>query len=278
MQASDHSKPWPQQDWYHNNLMQRKNWYGGVAQAYYQARPRYPQALIQRVVELAALPANARILELGCGPGIATLPLAALGYSMVCLEPSRAACELAQHHCAPYPAVEISNTAFEEWPLEPEGFDAVLAATSFHWLDAEIRHTKTAAALRDRGALILLWNTPPQPSPEISQVLDTVYRLHAPSLAGYEDYATQTKNLDKIAQMVIESGKFQHLQTEQLICEATYGIEEYLMLLSTLSPYIALEPPQRQALFTDLAAALESTCGKHFQTSYLSAFHIAQKA
>ena len=278
MQASDHSKPWPQQDWYRHDLSQRKNWYGEVAQAYYQARPRYPQALIQRVIELAQLPANAKILELGCGPGIATLPFAKLGYSMVCLEPSRAACEIAQHSCAAYPAVKINHTAFEEWPLDPEGFDAVLAATSFHWLDPEIRHAKTAAALRDRGALILLWNTPPQPSSEISQALDAVYQIYAPSLAGYEDHATQAENLNKIAQMVIESGNFQHLRSEQLICEATYSIENYLMLLSTLSPYIALEPQQRNALFIDLAAALENHCGQQFQTSYLSAFHLAQKA
>jgi SAM-dependent methyltransferase len=278
MQASDNSQPWPQQDWYRNELSQRKSWYGGVAQAYDQARPRYPQALLQRVLELAKLPEPANLLELGCGPGIATLPLAKLGYSMVCLEPSRSACELAQRYCAAYPDVAIRNTSFEEWPLEPESFDAVVAATSFHWLDPELRHRKAAAALRDRGVLILLWNTPPQPSYEISQALDTVYRRHAPTLAGYEDHATQAENLHKIAQMTVDSGYFQPPLSEQLICEATYSIGDYLLLLSTLSPYIALAAPQRDALFADLAAVLEQHCGQYLQTSYLSAFHLAQKA
>ncbi|HEY9858516.1 MAG TPA: class I SAM-dependent methyltransferase [Candidatus Obscuribacterales bacterium] len=271
------SKPWPHQDWYRNDLTQRKSWYSGVAQAYYQARPRYPEALMRRAVELAKLPVDARILELGCGPGIATVPFAQLGYSMVCLEPSLSACQLTQQHCAGYPAIEVQNVSFEEWPLEPQGFHAVLAATSFHWIDPTIRHIKAAAALRDRGSLILLWNTPPQPSHEISQALDAVYRIHAPSLAGYEDHATQAENLNGIAQLVIDSGQFQHLLSEQLICEATYSIDNYLMLLSTLSPYIALEPQQRDALFTDLQAVLERNCGQRFQTSYLSAFHVAQK-
>ncbi|HEY9861742.1 MAG TPA: hypothetical protein V6D16_19750, partial [Candidatus Obscuribacterales bacterium] len=84
----ENSKPWPYQDWYRNDLTQRKSWYSGVAQAYYQARPRYPEVLMRRAVELAKLPVDAKILELGCGPGIATVPFAQLGYSMVCLEPS----------------------------------------------------------------------------------------------------------------------------------------------------------------------------------------------
>jgi SAM-dependent methyltransferase len=277
MQASDHSKPWPHEDWYHHELTQRKSWYGRVAQAYDQARPRYPQALIRRVVELAQLPTKAKILELGCGPGIATTPFAQLGYSMVCLEPSQSACQLTQQHCAAYPNIEVHNTSFEEWPLEPEGFHAVLAATSFHWIDPEIRHAKTAEALRSQGSLILLWNTPPQPSYEVSQVLDAAYRFHAPSLAGYEDHAAQAENLNQIAQMVIDSGYFRHLLSEQMVCESTYRVEDYLTLLSTLSPYIALAPQQRDALFTDLQVLLESHCGKSFQTSYLSAFHVAQK-
>ncbi|WP_242065562.1 class I SAM-dependent methyltransferase [Trichocoleus sp. FACHB-262] len=277
MQDLENSQPWPHQDWYRNDLTQRKSWYGGVAQAYDQARPRYPQALIRRVVELAQLPADAKILELGCGPGIATRPFAQLGYSMVCLEPSQAACQLTQQHCAAYPNIEVHNTSFEEWPLEAQEFHAVLAATSFHWIDPEIRHVKAAAALRDRGSLILLWNTPPQPSYEISQALEAVYQIHAPSLAGYEDHAFHAENLNQIAQLVIDSGQFQHLLSEQLISEVTYSIDNYLMLLSTLSPYIALEPQQREALFTDLQAVLEETCDGNLLTSYLSAFHIARK-
>lgn len=77
--------------------------------------------------------------------------------------------------------------------------------------------------------------------------------------------------------MTIDSGQFQHLQFKQLICEASYSIHDYLMLLSTLSPYIALEPQQRDALFTDLRAVLEQICDANLPTSYLSACHIARK-
>lgn len=39
-------------------------------------RPRYPTPMMERVVDLAQLSPNAPILEIGCGPGIATTTFA----------------------------------------------------------------------------------------------------------------------------------------------------------------------------------------------------------
>lgn len=195
---------------------------------------------------------------------------------MVDLEPSPEAYRLARHNCAPYAAVEIVNTPFEEWPLEPQRFDAVLAANSFHWVSAAIGFTKAAAALNQKGGLILLWNTPPQPSHQVYQDLEKIYQTQAPSLKGYESIKNHQENLGRIGQQAIDSGLFQDLRSEQMICELTYSIDDYLGLLSTLSPYIALETQQREDLFASLKAELESTCG-NLQLSYLLAFHLVQK-
>ena len=64
------------------SLEQRKNWYSKVADAYNKTRPRYPQELINRTVELRLLSKNTKILEIGCGPGTATTEFAKLGFSM----------------------------------------------------------------------------------------------------------------------------------------------------------------------------------------------------
>jgi SAM-dependent methyltransferase len=256
---------------------ERNSWYSEVADAYNRVRPRYPKELINRVIELAQLPKGAAILEIGCGPGIATVDFAQLGFSMVCIEPSQEACQLARQNCAPYPKVEIINTTFEEWELEPERFNAVLAATSFHWVSPETAYSKTAAALKDNGSLILLWNTPPQPEYDVYQVLDEVYQTHAPSLAGYEARGTHEENLRRQGQAVIDSGQFKDLASQQMVCEVTYSIDDYLALLSTLSPYIRLEPQKREALFAGLRERLERNYISRMQTSYLSVFQVAQK-
>ena len=60
--------------------------YSPAADAYNKVRPRYPKEIIDRVVELAKLSSDATILEVGCGPGNATVAFARVGFSMVCLE------------------------------------------------------------------------------------------------------------------------------------------------------------------------------------------------
>ncbi|MEG3976980.1 class I SAM-dependent methyltransferase [Microcoleus sp. herbarium8] len=258
---------------------QRKDWYSKIAYFYNKTRPRYPQKLINRVVELAPLPPGANILEIGCGPGIATVPFAELGFSMLCLEPSQSACQLARLNCATHPSVEIKNQTFEEWELEAEKFDAVLAATSFHWVSPEIRYQKTAAALKDKGSLILLWNAGVLPQDEIYLVLDEIYQNQAPSLAEYHggERANQAESIKEFGQNVIKSGLYEDLIYEELVSEVTYSREDYLALLQTYSVYIALDDEKRNSLLAKLGEALEKNCGHSIKASYLSAFHIAKK-
>jgi 16S rRNA A1518/A1519 N6-dimethyltransferase RsmA/KsgA/DIM1 with predicted DNA glycosylase/AP lyase activity len=155
-------------------LEQRRTWYSPAAEAYNKARPHYPKALIDRVVELTQLADDATVLEIGCGPGTATVTFAELGFSMLCLEPNPDFCAIAHRNCAKYAKVEIQNTSFEEWNLEAKRFNAVLAATSIHWIPPEVAYPKVANALQDDGALILLWNVPAIPSYEVYHVLQDV--------------------------------------------------------------------------------------------------------
>lgn len=262
---------------YSKDLEEKKTWYSAVADAYNQTRPPYPAELINRAVKLAGLPPGANLLEIGCGPGTATTAFASKALSLVCLEPCWESYQLGRQNCRPYPNVEILNTTFEEWELERTRFHGVLAASSFHWIGTEIGCPKAADALEEHGRLILLWNTPPQPKDELYPLLNQVYQTHAPSLAPYEEMRTHEENLSRLADLVIDSGYFQDLLSEQLVCEVTYSIDDYLALLSTLSPYIMLSPQQRHSLFAGLKETLERNCGSQIQTSYLSVLQIAKK-
>ena len=259
------------------SLDQRRNWYTPVVEAYNRVRPSYPEALCDRVIELTQLPPDAAILELGCGTGKATVTFAQKGYNLLCIEPSEAACQLAKQNCAPYPKVKIANTTFEEWELEAQRFNAVLAATSIHWITPEIVYPKAAKSLQKNGYLILLWNMTAQLPYKVCQSLQEAYQKYAPSLGKYEDRATQTQSLNKFGQMVTDSGQFDSLVSEQIAREVTYSIDDYLLLLNTYSPYMALQPQRRDDLFTLLKEILEQDGASSVQLSYLSAFHIAQK-
>jgi ubiquinone/menaquinone biosynthesis C-methylase UbiE len=260
-------------------LEERKSWYSNAADAYHRTRPRYPKELISRVIELAQLSPEKNILELGCGPGTATTSFANLGSSMTCLEPSLEACKIARQNCIQYPNVEIINTTFEEWQLRNSTFNAVLAATSFHWISSEIRYIKTANALKTNGSLILLWNIPFKPQDEVYQILHEVYQQETPLLPSklYQDRETHEAQLDQFGKDILDSGFFHNLIVEHFPYEITYSIDNYLTLLSTLSPCIALESYQRDSLFTSLKKTLLSNWGKSFQVPCLASFYIAQK-
>ena len=261
----------------HQDLDQRKHWYSAAAAAYNQARPHYPQALIQQVVEITQLSSQSRLLEVGCGPATATVGFAPLGCSMVCLEPNPNFFQLAQDNCQAYAKITLQNTSFEEWAVDAGQFDAVLAATSFHWIPAEVGYLKAATALRDNGHLILLWNKELQPSYDIYQCLAEVYQAHAPALNRYEDQDTQLTILQGLGQIIIDSGYFTPLTTGHIETAVTYTTDEYLTLLNTYSPYLKLEPPIKTALFQGLRDRIEGDFDGSLQLSYISAFHIAQK-
>ena len=255
----------------------KSSWYNSVVEAYDRTRPRYPGEILAYMQKEAQLKPGKSVLEIGSGPGIVTIELAKLGTNLVCLEPSRAACELIRGKCATYPNVEVVNSTFEEWELAHRKFDVVVAATSFHWVAPEIRHQKAAAALKDRGLLILMWNTAPKPSYEVFQSLVGVYQNYAPELANYEEFSNHEHNLRIIGEKVINSGYFSNLTSKKLICRVTYSIDDYLTLLTTLSPYIRLESEQRRLLLAELKQVLKHNYGNNLELDYLSLIQIAHK-
>src|SRR5262245_3983324 len=57
-----------------------------VAQLYDEIRPHYPEEIVEHIIAFAALPAHARVFEVGCGTGQMTLPFAKRGYTVVALD------------------------------------------------------------------------------------------------------------------------------------------------------------------------------------------------
>lgn len=260
-------EPNSKEDWYSwcqqfdqtYGSQQRYEWYSQVASAYRHARPRYPQSILNTVVEQAHLTASSHLLELGCGPGIATADLAPKGFNIQAVEPSLAACELARQACKAYEKVAIAHSTFEDWPLPAQKFDAVLAATSFHWISPEIACKKSAAALKPNGSLILLWATPPQPNADILDAIQPVYEQHNLSDLGKEQHRSQThyqQSFETFATTIGNSGWFEMTPVDFTVHHSRYSIAKYIALLSTLSSYIALDPDTRSNLFTAIAQTL----------------------
>src|ERR671933_1014886 len=102
-----------------------------VAELYDQVRPGYPEALFDAVVQLSGIPAQGRILEIGCGTGQATVPFARRGYRILCVELGENLASVARRRLAAYPQVEVRTGAFEDWPEERSAFDLAVSAEAF---------------------------------------------------------------------------------------------------------------------------------------------------
>lgn len=256
---------------------QRKNWYGSVAETYDRVRPKYDRAFLESALAVAEVPQHGRILEIGCGPGTATRSLAQMGYTVVALEPSAEACKVARQQTAAYPNVEIINTNFEEWEPEDRSFDAILAATSWHWVAPEHKHAKAASLLKERGALMLLWNGTMQPPIDMFASLAEVIERDLPSFATFKDKETELSQIRVFATAAIASGLFGNLIEEDRSNQVDYSIDDYLQLLTTYSPWIALAPNRRQELLERLRVLLMQHCGDLVPLAYVSIFHVARK-
>lgn len=260
------------------DLEQRKVWYSPVVEAYDRARPRYPEALIQRVIEVAQLSPESRILEVGCGSGVATVDFARLGYEIDAVEPNLEFCRLARQNCAAYPQVNIIPQTFEEWQVESGKYQIVLAANAWHWIASDIKYVKASEALQKNGALVLLWNMSLEPSREVHRALDEVYQQIAPSISPqYEGKDTQEEILQGLGKLIGDSGLFEAPVTETIACDRVYEVDRYLELLSSYSQYIALDAPTREALFSGLRSAIDQQFEGKIQLFNLSAYQIAKK-
>lgn len=264
-----------QQECYGKALEQRKIWYSAAANAYDQVRPRYPSGVIRQVAQCANLSQRSTILEIGCGPATATTAFAPLVGSILALEPNPQFWAIAQRNCNGYPHVAIRNCAFEEWSLMPQTFDAVVAASSLHWIAPEVAYPKVAATLQPEGFLIMLWNKELQPTYEMHQELSQVYQAYAPALDRYEDPAAQFAMVDAMGQMAVESGYFRNVLVGHEVVETNYSTEQYLMLLQTYSPFLKLDPDTQARLIEALRQVL-APHGDQIVLSWVSAFHVAQ--
>jgi SAM-dependent methyltransferase len=259
-------------------LEERAHWYSSAALAYDKARPRYPEALISHVAHLVQLGSHSRLLEIGCGSGIATTAFAGYQCPILCVEPNPDFCEIAKRNCKQFQKVIINQSSFEEWPLEVSAFDMVVSASAFHWVQPEVGYPKVADTLRDNGYFVLLWNKEPQPTSDVCQLLAESYlQMGLSSLGQFETEEKRQQMLKALVQPAIESRLFKEVDSRQITVDIRYTAEDYLLLLSSYSPYLSLEESRRNNLFEMLRRKINDDLMGTIELSYISAVNIFKK-
>ena len=215
---------------------------------YEDARPGYPEELIQNIEDLSGLNDRSRILEVGCGTGKATRPFAERGYELVCLDIGADLIAVARKKLKAFPNVSFVEHAFEDWKSDRK-FDLILSATAFHWVDPKVRYLKASEVLKSKGFLAVFSNQHVRKDEgffaESQRLYDKYYTplttnrpTHATNFPGVEAFQVPMKRVYPWTQ--------------------TYSSEQYIKLLNTYSDHIALPEENKRLLFDGIANLIET--------------------
>jgi SAM-dependent methyltransferase len=232
--------------------------FGEDAERYERARPTYPTELVGDVAEILALPERARVLEVGCGTGKATVLWADAGYEVVGLEPSEEMAAIARRNFAERVKVTIETTGLEDATVEPGSFDLVAAAQAWHWVDSEVGFPKAHDALCPTGGVALFWNWERERPTNIDVVFDAVYQRVAPELVKEP---LKQRVGEAIHDELVVSPYFGEVTVRRYPWERVYTPESYVDLLGTHSDHRMLADDARRRLHDGVAGVIDDLGG-----------------
>jgi SAM-dependent methyltransferase len=249
------------------------------AELYDRARPTYPPALVDDLVAWAGIGPQSRILEIGPGTGQLTVPLARTGARIVAIELGADLAAVARRNLADRPRAEVIVSSFEEWPLPAEPFDAVVAATAFHWLDPAVRIAKSAAALRPGGTLATVTTAHVAGgTPQFFRDAQECYRRWDPASYdgpdGPPDPATVTIDWPEIDRSDYFESPPEFRQVQR---DIHYSTHDYLDTLLTYSGHRAMSDEARERLLSCIRALIDTRYGGHVTKRYLHGLRMAHR-
>lgn len=248
------------------------------AERYAARRPTYPAALFDRLAGYGRLGPGARVLEVAPGTGQATRSLAERGWSVTAVELGEDLASVARRELAGSGDVEVVTGAFEDWPLPPEPFDAVVCATAWHWLDPATRLDKAVRALRPGGTLALVWT---------HHVAGGTRAFFSRAQECYERWDPETSGdgppspEGTLAPSTAElegSPAVTDVQSFPFPVELTYSTEAYLDLVRTYSTTIRLPAEQSSGLLACLGDLLDADFGGRVTKRYLFELVLGRRA
>lgn len=225
-------------------MVERAESFGAVASAYERYRPGYPGEIVDEVLAYGGRPIRTA-LEIGAGTGKATRAFTARGIAVTASDPDSAM--LAELR-ARVPEVAATIAApLEEVPLD-RTYDLVFAAAALHWTRPDGRWDRIAALLSPGGVFASLGGPT-----ELADagLREAVRAARAPFLRTDDVPAPDGSADDDPMQWpgteLLSAPSFGDVRRVHLERRIRMSAPDYVGLLSTISAYLVLPEPARQA-------------------------------
>lgn len=252
--------------------------FGEVAETYHRLRPRYPDALVQRIVDAVGnADQGVDALELGAGTGIATRAMLDRGFRVTAVEPDARLAAVLARNLGAGPGVRIENVRFEDWTIPPAAFDLVYSATAFHWLDPATRIARVARALRPGGHLAIFGYQHVAGGDEaFFERIQQCYLAHMPG-ADPADVLRHADDIPVGVDSLDEDGYFAEPQVWRWTVVIQSTRDEYLDLLTTYSGHRWLDAARRDALLRCIGDEIDALPGGIVHKAYLFELVMARR-
>jgi SAM-dependent methyltransferase len=237
--------------------LMRRATFGRVAASYTDARPGYPEQLLADLVRNCGLRPDTEVLEIGPGTGQLTIPLAELGCRLLAVELSDELANIARDRLAHRANVNIVVADFDSWPIPARAFDAVVAATSFHWLDPERRMRRCRSALKPGGVLAVIdttWGVRVGADDRFFERSQVCYARWDPDHDPGNWHPTPG-DVPTVREELATSGLFERVDHMRYVIARSYSRSQFVQLINTYST-VQSWPPERRAGFLQCMARL----------------------
>jgi ubiquinone/menaquinone biosynthesis C-methylase UbiE len=221
--------------------------FDSVAEAYERARPGWPAAAIDALVDRLGLDERSTVLDLAAGTGKLTRELVPRFATVIAVEPldgMRAVLERV------VPGARALAGTAEAIPLEDASVDAVVAGEAFHWFDPEPAVAEMARVLRPGGGVAALYNRDVQPRERWHEEIRMVFEAHRLPSDDIDpsDARPWTEAL---------AARFPDLREDEFNHREVLGADDMITLFSSFSTIGGLPPARRDAALAALREALD---------------------
>ncbi|MFL0245554.1 class I SAM-dependent methyltransferase [Candidatus Clostridium stratigraminis] len=235
-----------------------------VISDYEIARPGYPTQLFKDIVDFSVLKKDAKILEIGSGPGQATDYFVKNRYSITGLEIEDKQVQYLLEKYSEYHNFNSICSFFEDYDDLEETFDLIFSATAFHWIKPEVGYPKAYNLLKKGGVMAVFWHLSSiiEPKTEMLIEIRNIYRKLAPE---FDDYLSPEDAED------LHNLRLSEIQTNNLFdrpvsmvyrWDDEYTTERYLKLINSISDFHDLDYDKKKAILETVADYINGKNGK----------------
>ena len=137
------------------------NWerFNTRSENYDHYRPRYPSELLNLLKKVADLGPSSIVADIGSGTGLLAETILGSGCKLFCIEPNEEMRNLAIRKLGKKSNCLILDGRAENTSLPGNSIEIITAGQAFHWFEPKETKREFNRILKQRGRVVLVWNT-----------------------------------------------------------------------------------------------------------------------